>query len=278
MVIEPVAEATGVLERLPHRDALFCRPVARDLYTTVSANRMNENLNEFRAHCADIGFPVPDVDGAPWNLTTRQFRRTVAWHIAHRPYGTVAGMIQYKHLSVAMFEGYAGTSPSGFRAEVAAEEALARLADTVERYEDFKAGIRSFAPGGARTDNEFAQVQRELQDFPGRVVDERRLHAMLKTSAHTLHVGTLNDYYYQPERALCRTAGGMDQPMLNNCRPDRCGNSTITARHRPGWEAARGDTERALAFVGLSDLQRTALRQHLGDITNVIEGIDNANT
>lgn len=277
VVIEPVAEAIGILEQLPHREALFCRPVTRERYSTVSANRMNENLNTFRAHCTHFGFPVPDIDGEPWNLTTRQFRRTVAWHIAHRPYGTVAGMIQYKHLSVAMFEGYAGTSASGFRAEVAAEEALARLADVVERYEDFKAGVRSSAPGGVRTDNEFGRAQEELQDFPGRVVDERRLHAMLKTSAHTLHVGTLNDCYYQPETALCRTAGGPEQPMLNNCRPDRCGNSTITTRHRPGWEAARGDTERALAFVGLSDLQRTALRQHLNDINRVIGSVDRAN-
>ncbi|WP_445525985.1 hypothetical protein [Streptomyces cyslabdanicus] len=228
-------------------------------------------------HCAHIGFPVPDVDGEPWNLTTRQFRRTVAWHIAHRPYGTVAGMIQYKHLSVAMFEGYAGTSASGFRAEVAAEEAMARLADVVERYEDFKAGVRSSAPGSTRTDNEFARVQEELHDFPGRVVDERRLHAMLRTSANTLHVGTLNDCYYQPETALCRTAGGADQPMLNNCRPDRCGNSTTTSRHRSGWEAAHADTERALTFVGLSDLQRTALREHLNDVSKVIEGIGRAN-
>ncbi|MFE4514873.1 hypothetical protein ACFRMQ_11865 [Kitasatospora sp. NPDC056783] len=274
VVIDPVARAIDVLEQLPHQDLLFCRPVPGRPYSTISANRMNGNLNEFLAHCANVGFPVPDIDMERWKLTTRQFRRTVAWHIAHQPYGTVAGMIQYKHLSVAMFEGYAGTSPSGFRAEVAAEEALARLADVVERYEDFKAGIHSSAPGGRRTDSEFARVQQELQDFPGRVVDERRLHAMLKTSAHTLHVGTLNDCYYQPETALCRTVVGADQPMLNNCRPDRCGNSTITTRHRQGWEDARSDTKRALAFVGLSDLQRTALREHLSDITKVIEGID----
>nr|WTB12192.1 hypothetical protein OG546_49300 [Streptomyces antimycoticus] len=169
-----------------------------------------------------------------------------------------------------------GTSSSGFRAEVAAEEALARLADVVERYEDFKAGVRSTSPGGPRTDNEFARVQQELQDFPGMVVDERRLHAMLKASARTLHIGTLNDCYYQPETALCRTPRGGDRPMLNSCRPDRCGNSTITARHRNGWEAALGDTERALAFVGLSDLQRTALREQLNEVTKVIEGIDRA--
>jgi hypothetical protein len=54
-------------------------------------------------------------DGAPWRLTTRQFRRTIAWHIANRPFGTIAGMIQYKHASVAAFEGYAGSSRSGFR-------------------------------------------------------------------------------------------------------------------------------------------------------------------
>ncbi|MCG0283932.1 hypothetical protein [Streptomyces sp. PSAA01] len=71
-------------------------------------------------------------------------------------------MIQYKHLSVAMFEGYAGTSASGFRAEVAAEEALARLADVVERYEDFKAGVRSSSPGGARTDNEFGRSRTRI--------------------------------------------------------------------------------------------------------------------
>jgi hypothetical protein len=171
-----------------------------------------------------------------------------------------------------------GTSPSGFRAEVAAEEALARLADIVERYDDFKAGVRSTAPGGARTDNEFARVQEELQDFPGRVVDERRLHAMLKTSAHALHVGTLNDCYYQPETALCRTAATEYRPLLNSCRPERCANSTITTRHRPAWEAARSDTERALNFVGLSDLQSTALRGHTSDIIRVIEGIDRAHS
>ena len=41
-------------------------------------------------------------------------RRTIAWHIANRPFGTIAGMIQYKHASVAAFEGYAGSSRSGF--------------------------------------------------------------------------------------------------------------------------------------------------------------------
>ncbi|MEZ5874829.1 MAG: hypothetical protein R3D30_08335 [Hyphomicrobiales bacterium] len=43
-----------------------------------------------------------------------------AWYIANRPFGSVAGKIQYKHASLAMFEGYAGASRSGFRSETKA--------------------------------------------------------------------------------------------------------------------------------------------------------------
>jgi hypothetical protein len=38
----------------------------------------------------------------------------------------IAGAIQYRHQRVQMFEGYAGTSRPGFRAEVEAEQALER--------------------------------------------------------------------------------------------------------------------------------------------------------
>jgi hypothetical protein len=34
--------------------------------------------------------------------------------------------LQYRHQSIHLFEGYAGTSDSGFRDEVEAEQALAR--------------------------------------------------------------------------------------------------------------------------------------------------------
>ncbi|MFI7349399.1 hypothetical protein ACIBSR_24515 [Streptomyces sp. NPDC049936] len=40
---------------------------------------------------------------------TQQFRRTLAWHIAHQPFDVVAGARQYQHAEAALFEGYAGT-------------------------------------------------------------------------------------------------------------------------------------------------------------------------
>ena len=58
------------------------------------------------------------------NGFTSRFRRTLAWHIANQPFGTVAGMLQYQHMSVVTFEGYVGTRRSGFRREVEAERRL----------------------------------------------------------------------------------------------------------------------------------------------------------
>jgi hypothetical protein len=102
-------------------------------------------LNAFRDYLnAQFGTPETPViplgpDSKPWRITTRQFRRTVAWHIANRPFGTVADMIQYKHASIAAYEGYAGTSRSGFRNEVERERALGQLDDVLSYFERHRA-------------------------------------------------------------------------------------------------------------------------------------------
>jgi len=90
-------------------------------------NRFRDHLNE-QFGSPDSSIIPPRPDGAPWRLTTRQFRRTIAWHIANRPFGTIAGMIQYKHASVAAFEGNAGSSRSGFRSEIEAQRARGQIA------------------------------------------------------------------------------------------------------------------------------------------------------
>ncbi|MEV7380698.1 hypothetical protein [Streptomyces lydicus] len=81
---------------------------------------------------------VPDVSKRPWRLSTAQFRRTLAWFIGRRPGGSIAGAIPYRHLGVQIFEGYAGTSKAGFRAEAQQEALLARgdgLSLMVDRHE-----------------------------------------------------------------------------------------------------------------------------------------------
>jgi hypothetical protein len=100
----------------------------------------------------------PGPDGKPWRITTRQFRRTVAWHIANRPFGTVAGMIQYKHSSIAAYEGNAGSSRSGFRNEVERERALGQLDDVLSYFERHRAGEVLMGPAAVRISGELQQT------------------------------------------------------------------------------------------------------------------------
>lgn len=141
VVSASVATAVRVLERLqpPGQDMLFAQPPAHRSGDTGSSSnsvmgvsatiegmaRLVSWVNEYCAeHGRDDG--IPKVNGNDWRLVTKQFRRTLAWTIARQPGGTIAGAIQYRHHSVQMFGGYPGTSASGFRHEVEAEQAIAR--------------------------------------------------------------------------------------------------------------------------------------------------------
>jgi integrase len=117
----PVARAVTVLERLQPADQLLLfavLPTSRG-HGRVKANSVKTSqatnydiagfVSWINTYCAahERDDAVPDVNGRSWPLTTRQFRRTLAWFIARQPGGSIAGAIQYRHLSVQMFEGYA---------------------------------------------------------------------------------------------------------------------------------------------------------------------------
>lgn len=277
ITIEPVARAIKVLQQLS--ESAQSRRGLDTLWLVLKNHKSTKDhlstdivrtLNQFRGHL-DVRYGSPGKptvpsgpDGNPWRITTRQFRRTVAWYIANRPFGTVAGMIQYKHISIAMFEGYAGSAGSGFRREVEQEHALGQLEDIIEHYENFKRGMRPTGPASARIIGEFKRVQQELDDFPGRITDQGRLHAMLKHLARTLHVGFLNDCFFEPSTALCLQKSNSpekNRPILSHCSPDRCPNSCISRRHLAPWEASIAEAEKLLQTQRLSSLQRQVLTE-----------------
>jgi hypothetical protein len=115
-----------------------------------------------------------EPDKTTWPLTTGQFRRTLAWHIAHQPFGVVAGARQYKHAHIAVFEGYAGTSTSGFAAEVAAEQVIAQLDYVEDLYRGWLHDNRSGGGANAGINAEFERIRHELADLPGTIADRRR--------------------------------------------------------------------------------------------------------
>ena len=159
VTIAPVAKAISVLEALSARSAtargtdtlwpvLDLRPATK----THVGTQIIRQINAYRDHLdarfgteAEPAIPRAE-DGRAWHFNTRQFRRTIAWHIANRPFGTIAGMIQYKHASVAAFEGYAGSSRSGFRAEVEAERRLGQIEDVLAYFDERPAAAYRHPP------------------------------------------------------------------------------------------------------------------------------------
>jgi integrase len=294
VTIPPVADAVAVLEKLSRRAAVATE--TDTLWPVLAYERSNKvhvsaeivrQLNVYRDHLnalfgsEDKPAVPPGPDGKPWRITTRQFRRTIAWYIANRPFGTIAGMIQYKHASVAAFEGYAGSSASGFRAEVDAQRALGQIEDILEYFDQRQDGVQHSGPAGPRVARALEAIAEELGELPAKAADRRRLRTMLTSLARTLHVGVLADCFFDPSTALClKNTGEKDQtgPLVALCQPTRCPNACITARHLEPWDRAAAEAKELLREGRLPTLQRIALKEDLERIEAVVRGIPQTST
>lgn len=290
VTIAPVAEAIRVLEQLS-ADGAAVRgsDTLWPVLDTVRARKVHvsaeivRQLNVYRDHLnilfgtEDRPVVPPGSNGRPWRITTRQFRRTIAWYIANRPFGTIAGMIQYKHASVAAFEGYAGSSRSGFRAEVEAERKLGQLDDIFRYFDERRTGAQLSGPASARIGLALDTANAEVGPLPAMIADRNRLRTLLASLARTLHVGILADCFFDPSTALClknATETPQSAPLTALCQPTRCSNACITKNHRAAWESAASDARDLLREKRLSDLQRIALRQDLDRIQAVLDDLN----
>jgi hypothetical protein len=144
-----------------------------------------------------------------------------------------------------------GTSESGFRDEVEAEQALARghfLADLATG-EDH---IALTGPAAAEAEQRIAAFAARAV-FEGRVVtDEARLRRIMPRHDPKVYPGTFVTCVYNPDRALCRAGhsetGG---PTLADCQPLACRNSALTATNRAALAAHAAELEAALASGNL---------------------------
>lgn len=229
---------------------------------------------------ADEGSPpeADEVSGEmadeplPWSFNSSQFRRTLAWHIANQPFGVVAGTRQYKHASFAIFEGYAGTSASGFADEVAADKAVAKLDYVEDLYHDWNEGGRSAGGAVKRIEAEFDRIRGELGDLPGVVASPERLRTMLRHLTLTLHPGALNDCFHHADTAVCGKRAqsvGRPLPMLNMCLS--CPNSRRSSVHLPRYRQTRAAAEQE--FKGAKNVpshQQTAITEFITMLDSAI--------
>ncbi|WP_341514533.1 hypothetical protein AAC389_29820 (plasmid) [Rhodococcus qingshengii] len=240
----PVARAIDVLTELrrPGAEYLFTfLTQSRDeasgfrpnrVFTTCATNvQLNDLCNWINNYCAEHGRTdiVPTVNGAPWILSTRQFRRTLAWFIARQPGGAVAGAIAYRHLSIQMFEGYAGTSDSGFRAEVEAEQALLRGNDLLAMIDQHE-HTRLTGPAAMEGASRLAALASHPQ-FTGAVItDPKRLTRVLKSKAGAIYPGKYATCIFDDRKALCLNSSTTKSavPQLDRCQPLNCPNVALT--------------------------------------------------
>jgi len=241
----PASRAIRVLERMQpaETDLLFAyHPLIQlessrggQIRATTSSwavTNLNAFTNWINHYCAERGRidDIPDVNGGPWRLTTPQFRRTLAWFIARRPGGSIAGAIAYRHLSIQMFEGYAGTSDSGFSGEVESEQAIARsehLLAMIDQHEH-----TNFAGPAA------AEARRRLEEFgqharySGTVItDERRLRKLMASSDPAIYPDKYVTCVHTHATALCqqrRDQRGAPKPDIGSCKPLTCRNVALT--------------------------------------------------
>jgi hypothetical protein len=183
-----------------------------------------------------------------------------------------------------MFEGYAGTSASGFAAEVAAEEAIAVLDYVEDLYRDWSDGARARGGAAVRIDAEFDRIRRELGDLPGAVADPARLRAMLRHLSTTLHAGVLNDCFFTPATAVCvKRAITLGRPAPQHTACLRCPNARRSTIHIVRLTAGR-DQARQLDHQcrhrpdQIPPLQREAIRTHLAELDTLIAEIQPAGT
>jgi hypothetical protein len=120
---------------------------------------------------------------------------------------------------------------TGFRAEVEAEQALARgehLLAIIDKHEhEHMAGPA--ADEAARRLGDFGERAR----FRGLVVtDGRQLQRLMQRDDPAVYPGTYATCVFNPDRALCQRqhdARGNLRPSLGRCRPLECRNTALTA-------------------------------------------------
>ncbi|MFE5586380.1 hypothetical protein [Kitasatospora sp. NPDC056531] len=203
--------------------------------------------------------------------------RTLAWFIARRPGGVIAGALQYRHHSIQMFEGYAGTSDSGFRAEVESEQAIVRgevYMEMIEAHQHLDLAGPS-AEEATRRLMEFG----ERAQFQGQVaLDKHRLKRIMKRHDPAIYPGEYITCVNDPAKALCekaRLGNSEDLPSHGGCLPLACRNVTLTPENVAAWQRVIARIDKRLASRPLlAPRLRQRLQNRRTEVVKFLTGND----
>lgn len=278
-IIEPVAQAIAVAEKLAHGDDIF------------GSSRQNhgdhfdrhDELKRFISQLNALG-PESGLDPIPeFRLAPHMFRRTMAIITAQQPDGEIALGLQLKHaarraVANGTTSGYASETPewaAEFEHEL--QEAVAtRLVGMWASQPS--ADIQLAGAGAQRFRDELTRSANEAHT-PVKIGDERTMRALLRDRFSTLRWGTVNHCLGIPDQAACLKGVPSDVAATgmipNRCQPTTCGNSVITEEHAPIWIAEERDLLAKLKDRKLADHNREQLETELASVRKVTRRFTN---
>ncbi|WP_428384023.1 hypothetical protein [Nevskia ramosa] len=210
-------------------------------------------------------------DGLPWKFNPRQLRRTCARYIAREPFGIIAGARQFRHVAIKTFEGYANYELpehlKTFKQEIDEEHLLAEDDWRDELLQDIVNNQISGA-GGRQFRAEFQGLAADKGD------DEAK--RILKSQLNPIHIGKLNFCRFRRETAVClKRAEKPDNPtpIIGLCDEGRCSNSSITSRHKDGWQVVLQDMRWAKTQAPPNSPVREYLADDIRRVKAIVEKI-----
>lgn len=273
---EPVVQAVQVLERIiePMRQ----RTGGRDLWLAMGSTGVigpEARIQQPSAHLwlrrLNNGFApyvgLPDYQGRPWWLTSRQARKTFARLVARRDRtGLDAVRAHLGHINRGMTDRhYAGTDFD--------------LAELVNRHarEETQTALEALmtAPRlGGRMGRTVAASSR----FRGRVVDaevRQWVDHVLRETEMRLGVCDWGWCVYRKESAACLGDEAGPNPVLRTesvCAG--CANFAVSSRHRPVWAARRERNRELLARSDLDDESRALAEGRVAECNRILFDLD----
>ncbi len=235
-------------------------------------------INNFRDHCNKNldRPPIPDWRnefGAsePWAFNARQFRRTLARFIARQPFGVIAGMLQYKHVEVAIFQGYAGEEPE-WNKMLKQEKVLANVDILGELAMDLSQGMVA-GEFGTHLKSQFnAEFRGRAEDYP-----PSQIAKWLANTNKALFVGKFNFCFFDPTKAICTSRNpSIEKPIINFCQPGNCNNACISKRHKPLWEAQLNQAYEFYRHPKTSVFQKHQLQVEILSLESVVQELKEA--
>ena len=242
-VIDPVARAVSVMERLHPYERLFPvtafapnRPDRVD--STPGPGKLHRAIAQFIAWWNETAEangwtvipPEPErPDGSVPRITVSRFRRTVAWFVYRLPGGLIALGVQYGHIDLGQTARYGSRVQSGL-SEIVEERAFA-LRDFLDaRSSELKAGAGVSGPAADRLLSGLMEYD-ERWAGPLRVLDEHDFQDMLRNprthiydSPHQFVTCDYNAILAECRSENDRGSGGATGPDPQRCDP-QCANA-----------------------------------------------------